>query len=55
MIAKLGRDLDPQNPLFRDDGLPPVEGEHHNNWLNSQLDMMGETLALELRTHVLQR
>jgi hypothetical protein len=52
-VAKLGRDLEPGNKLYRADGLPPVEGSNPN-WLNSQLDMMADVLALELRTQVLQ-
>ena len=52
MIAKLGRDLEPGNELYRADGLPAV-GESSPNWLNAELDMMGDVLGLELRTQVL--
>jgi hypothetical protein len=52
-VAKLGRDLDPGNKLYRADGLRPVEGSNPN-WLNSQLDMMADALAMELRSNVLE-
>ena len=52
-IAALGRALEPGNPLYRGDDLPPVD-RSNPNWLNSPLDMMGDALALELRTRVLE-
>ena len=54
MIAKMERDLEPGNALYRAEGLPQVAGAHPN-WLNSQLDMMGDVLALELRKQMLEQ
>jgi len=54
MIAKLGRELDPANGLFRPDGLPAVQ-DSTPNWLNAQLDMMGHVLTRELRDQVLEQ
>lgn len=53
MIAKLGRELDPGNALYSADGLPET-GDSSPNWLSAELDMMGDVLALELRTQVLE-
>ena len=52
MIAKLGREIDASNGLFRADGLPVVD-ESRPNWLNAQLDMMGHVLSNQLRDRVL--
>ncbi|MFM9971606.1 MAG: FimV family protein [Burkholderiales bacterium] len=53
MIAKLGRELEPNNLLFRSDGLPAVE-DNKPNWLNAQLDMMGHVLSREMRDQVME-
>lgn len=52
MIAKLGREFEPDSELYKADGLPLVESLQPN-WLNSELDMMGDLLALDLRAQVL--
>ena len=53
MIARLGRELDATNVVFRADGLPAVQ-EGTPNWLNAELDMMGQVLSREMRDQVLE-
>jgi hypothetical protein len=53
MIVRLGYKLDPENPLFSTGG--PGTDEPQPNWLNSELDMMGDALAIELHMQMLAR
>lgn len=53
MIARLGRELDATNIMFRADGLSAVQ-EGTPNWLNAELDMMGQVLSREMRDQVLK-
>lgn len=52
MVAKLGRELDPDISTFSAEGLRAVP-EGRANWLNAELDMTSSVLALEMRAQVL--